>query len=192
MSPLSLHDALPILDARRCLSRWRAILLLLFLGVLLRLVDFLRQAAGIAAGADRRALSRAGAADSHQLVRFASPRLPLLPRALWILRLRQAVPLALRRTNADVLAWARIVPIDRQCGLPGLSECCCRNRGHAGTYRGGARKNGHQPGHRERVLSTIMSGQERRLFLKFASKARSLPCSRHGSPQPKWDSRRPA
>src|SRR5579872_6042695 len=139
--------------------RRRCILLLLFLGILPRLVDFLHHAAGVTARPDRRTGARTGIADSHDLLRLLRPGLALLARALRILRLGQPITLALRRANADILPRARIIAVNRNRCLSGLSQRSCRHSRNASGESRSAGNNDHQPIHVRRVLSRVSAAR---------------------------------
>src|SRR6185503_10902083 len=135
--------------ARACsdLLLRRGVRLLLFLARLLRVVDRLDDAAGEAAGTDVGAALGAGGADRRQPLGALCPGLALLGSSLWVLRLGQPIAVALRRSNADVLARAGIVAVNGNRTLAYLGHRRGRDRRKAARQAGGGNKGDRQPAH---------------------------------------------
>src|SRR5437016_1861973 len=97
----------------------RLVALLLLAVFLASLFDFLRQAAGESTGADHRTAPGPGRPNRVEVLRLVGPGFALLTRTLRILRLRKPIALTFRRSDADVLGWTRIIPVDRDRSLAG-------------------------------------------------------------------------
>src|SRR5205085_341122 len=81
------------------------------------LLDRLDQATGLAAGAHRRAAAGAGVTNGSENLRFLTPRLTLLGRALRIQHIGDAIALTFGRANTDRVAGAGIRPEDQDLPL---------------------------------------------------------------------------